>query len=523
MVRKVLQFALLASVSLLVGTGAEAGHPLVPVGDEVYQWVYDYIRSLQLRGHLLDLNPAVKPYLRMEIARSLLEVEREDTLSHTRLTSVERRMLRRLKREFATELGSLEKGGGRRWSPFYGADLRGSLEFLEGESTELWESLWLDLGAEFEDRFSLYGRLLLDRRLAHDTTYTGKVWRGLTALTDRAGVCLTYGKLRLQMGRERYVWGLSRIESLVLSSNSFPIDQGHLELVLGPIRFSSFAASLSAERIVPTEGEEIQHVSRYLSGHRLDLQINRILHLGLSETVVYGGAGRNLELYYLNPLVWYHVAQLNENRDDNTFFAVDLLVRPLRGTEAYGELLLDDYQVEDETPGDKEPNHYAYLFGFAVADPLGLEGWEIFGEYSRITNWTYNQQCSWNRYQNRSRPIGSSLGPDGDRWDIGLNLRALPRLEMKLVYTHLRSGEGRIDSDWNEPWLLSIDEGSEDFPSGVVAKTDRLGFEGQCFVDPGFQFKLNLDLLRTRNLGNQSGFNENRFGLSLTAIYSFAN
>ena len=87
------------------------------------------------------------------------------------------------------------------------------------------------------------------------------------------------------------------------------------------------------------------------------------------------------------------------------------------------------------------------------------------------------------------------------------------------TYRYLQEGHPGY---W-ELLLLTINEGSEDFPSGVVAKTDRLGFEGHCFVDPGFQFKLNLDLLRTRNLGNQPGENEDRFGLSLTAIYTFAN
>jgi hypothetical protein len=430
-------------------------------------------------------------------------------------------MLKRLKGEFAPDIRSLERKKERRWSHFYGAFFQALLESSEGERPELWETLWLNAGAKFGQHLYLYGGFVFDRKLAHDTTYTGKVWRGQAALTDRAGLCLSYGKLRLQLGREKYVWGLSRIESLVFSSKAFPIDQAHLDLRLGPLRFSSFAACLSAEKIAPAEGEKQQYVNRFLSGHRVDLDIASALHVGLSETVIYGGPGRSLELYYLNPLVFYHLAQLNENRDDNTFFGFDLLLRPWRGTEAYAELLIDDYQVEDRFPEDKEPDHYAYLLGLGFADPLGLNGCELFAEYLRITNWTYNQSSSWNRYQNRGRPIGNSLGPDGDRLDVGAKFWPLSGLEVKMVYTHLRCGEGRINSDWVEPWLTSTEEYREDFPGGVVEKTDKLSFPAHYHADSRLQVELGLSLHRIDNFNNQPQESRRGLDFNLTAICSF--
>jgi hypothetical protein len=498
-----------------------AGDPLVPVGDSPYQWVYDHIRSLQLRGHLLDLNPGARPYLREEIAQSLTELDRQRNLGRLKLTQVELSILERLKREFAPETRSLEGKKERRWSHFYGAFFQALLESSEGERPELWETLWLNAGAKFGQHFCLYGGFVFDRELAHDTTYTGKVWRGLTALTDRAGLCLSYRELRLQMGREKYVWGLSRIESLLFSSEAFPIDQGHLDLRLGPLRFSSFAASLSAEKIAAADDEREQYVNRFLSGHRIDLDIRNVLHIGLSETVVYGGPGRSLELYYLNPLVFYHLAQLNENRDDNTFFGLDLLLRPWRRTEAYAELLIDDYQVEDKFPEDKEPNHYAYLLGLAFGDPLGLNGCEIFGEYLRITNWTYNQSLSWNRYQSRGRPIGNSLGPDGDRLDVGAKFWPLSGLEVKMFYTHLRGGEGRIDSGWEEPWITSTEEYREDFPSGVVEKTDKFSIAAHYYADSRLQFELGFGLHQIHNFNNQPQESQRGLDFNLTAICSF--
>jgi len=112
--RVLLCFFVISSLILLGGSKIEAaGDPLVPVGDDSYKWVYDHIRSLQLRGYLLDLNPGVRPYLRREIARSLTESERQRDLSDSELTQVELRLLERLRREFASEMRWLEGGESR--------------------------------------------------------------------------------------------------------------------------------------------------------------------------------------------------------------------------------------------------------------------------------------------------------------------------------------------------------------------------------------------------------------------------
>ena len=145
----------------------------------------------------------------------------------------------------------------------------------------------------------------------------------------------------------------------------------------------------------------------------------------------------------------------------------------------------------------------------------------MFGEYLRITNWTYNQSRSWNRYQNRGRPIGNSLGAGGDRLDVGAKFWALSGLEVKMVYTHLRCGEGKIDSDWEEPWLSSTEEYTEDFPSGVVEKANKFSFAAHYYADPRFQLKLGFALQQIDNFNNQPQESHRGLHLSLTAICSF--
>lgn len=56
----------------------------------------------------------------------------------------------------------------------------------------------------------------------------------------------------------------------------------------------------------------------------------------------------------------------------------------------YGQLLIDDLQIEKTRPGDLEPNEIGYLVGGQVADALGLRATTIGVEYTRVANRTCN-------------------------------------------------------------------------------------------------------------------------------------
>jgi len=54
--------------------------------------------------------------------------------------------------------------------------------------------------------------------------------------------------------------------------------------------------------------------------------------------------------------------------------------------------LIDDIQIEKSGPGDLEPNEVGYIYGANLADPFGVFGLDVYGEYTRITNRTFQGQ-----------------------------------------------------------------------------------------------------------------------------------
>ena len=222
--------------------------------------------------------------------------------------------------------------------------------------------------------------------------------------------------------------------------------------------------------------------NRYLAGHRAELNWKHF-QLGMNEFILYGGIGRQIELYYLLPLYALHGEQLNHRWDDNTLWSVDakLIVPPFRGAV---ELIVDDFQIDSESEADREPSEYGFaLKGDAAIlnEPLFLT---VTGKYEMVTNLTFNQNMPYNRYLYENEPLGAEDGNDYEKYSLGLSaVGSEYGGNFKLFY--LSKGEGRIDDKWAEPWVDDPDW-TEKFPSGIVEKY----FGIQCNVwGEGFYWK----------------------------------
>ncbi len=368
------------------------------------------------------------------------------------------------------------------------------------------ESLRGRFGLKLRKNIGLWTEFALDESLADDTMYEGKVWRSLAGQVELAYVQFDMDNVIVSAGRQKSSWGPGRRGNMLLSSHSQAMDQIKLEAEYGPARFTSIIAVLDREEnmlhLVDTSLD--WDINRYFSAHRLEVMPYDKLSLGVSESVIYGGAGRSLELYYSNPLTWYHGEQLNEKNDDNTFISFDATWYPKWGVKLYGELLIDDYQIDNETAGDNEPSEIGYLAGFNLIEPIGIDGLDFSFEYARVNNWTYNQKNSHNRYIHHNRLIGHFLGPDRESYYFAVKKWFGWGAWAILSYERQNSGQGNVFSDWSEPWIYAGPSYSEPFPSGTVEHMDILGLSIKLFkwrnlqidFDNYFYFYDNMDNIR---------------------------
>jgi hypothetical protein len=152
---------------------------------------------------------------------------------------------------------------------------------------------------------SVLGQFYLDERKAHDPNYVGKKWRGFAGDIDLAFAHYSSRRFDFTIGRYSSFWGVRH--SLILGSNTH-LDGFGYTLRWGKLSMSYRFAKLG-ER---TDGSDTlsQWPNRYFAAHRFDFHVSSAVRVGLFESVIFGGPGRSPDLFYLNPIIFFHGSQL---------------------------------------------------------------------------------------------------------------------------------------------------------------------------------------------------------------------
>ncbi len=184
--------------------------------------------------------------------------------------------------------------------------------------------------------------------------------------------------------------------------------------------------------------------------------------------------------------------------NDNSIVGFDFDVQPRNGFLLWGQVLVDDIQLDNKTQGDQEPSQFGLLVGGYLSDIFSQT--DIKFEYERITNWTFNQMHARNRYLNDGRPIGSALGNDYDLASLRLIRWLRPDLQGSLRLSYYRQGEGRIDAPFTQPWTQVEGDYSEPSPTGVVQKTATaaMGLKGFVVGHAYVDLEAGVDWMKNR-------------------------
>jgi len=468
-------------------------------------WVYSVVEELYTQGLFPELHKDVKPYTRGEIASLILKINLRQRDGGLNLTDSQLWLISKLNQEFKYELAELYQADQTDQNKTnvmkYGTSPVMSLSLAEGDSSYGRLQAKFNLGIEFNKKVVLYDRVVIDNQAQKERSYQTREWKHHLAGTfDEAYANLDLRYFDMLLGRDHIQWGPGNEDVLLLSGQIPPFNMIKAEGNFGSFKLIWFATVLDQIYIPP----ELYRISgywakRYLSGHRLNLKLKAGLEMGLSEMVLYGGNNRNLEPYYINPLLPYYGEQYNRDKDDNILWSWDLSITWFKNKEFYFELLVDDFQYDFES----EPHQTGYKFGLNYADPFGFKRSYLNLEYTKINNWVYGQNKPWNVYTYDGRGIGSILGPDADRWIFKLTYHWTKDIDFMVSEEYRRKGEGRIET----PQTGAVPASSK-FPSGVVEYTSQL----QLAVSYQPHANLKLDLVgeydKARNPGNQSGKKE---------------
>ena len=300
--------------------------------------------------------------------------------------------------------------------------------------------------------------------------------------TDLSGIGFQNDWLLFQIGRGRQSWGAGNEIQLALSENSPAYDYGLLGLDFGKLRVKYIHGFLESRE---------NGINRYITARGMEWTNRKSLVIGLSETVIYSGEDRPLDIGNLNPISTHLEVELNDRLNilggssANAVWqvSVDWLINQrlrISGNYLYDEFVLDKIQFEE---GKENGKGYSGCISYT---PI-MKGTSLLTTYVSLLTVgtpTFRHGDGMNNFVQRNKPLGWQYGSDGHEFKLGLNYFNRTNLITQLEGGKREIGEESITS---RPYDAYADYLAGPFPSGSVKESLFITSKFQWWWKPTVQ------------------------------------
>jgi hypothetical protein len=229
----------------------------------------------------------------------------------------------------------------------------------------------------------------------------------------------------------------------------------------------------------------------------------------LWEGTLLAGPDRTLEPWFMNILNLGLLAQYDQDVTANNLLGGDVEVR-LGRTRVFGSLLVDDIQVDSDSPGDDEPTAYGLTIG--AEGGVGRIAWTGF--YTQVANLTFRTPLTTETVMRRGVGLARNFS-DYDQATLRASAWVGPGLLLSPEVTLLRQGEG----DFRDPYPpVSAFPATPTILSGVVERTIRLAL-GARWDSRRFGARAEAGVHLVQNAGHVTDASESRFVGSIALEY----
>jgi len=290
-----------------------------------------------------------------------------------------------------------------------------------------------------------------DQRVRQSFTFNNT---GLNYFDQTSGyITLKKDIFKVQIGRERILWGVDRFDQTILNETPQAFDFVRFDISYKQFSYK-FLHGWLVQPVTTTFVDSLRYNvktrnPKYIATSRFGYQPFSNLSFGVGQTIIY--ANRPAEFAYLNPFLLWESAQRSLNDLDNSFLQFDSQYRPFRGLELNGTFTLDDLNFEFLKPGkwNSAGNRFAWQMGFTATAPLLFERLTLYGDFVQIRPYTYSHPNGGEvlTYTNNGFPLGLDLQPNSAM----ANLRAVydftERLSSSFLFRHTIHGDNVLNGN----------------------------------------------------------------------------
>jgi len=492
----------LTTLFLSAATLSAQASPYLPLGHPAYA----YVDALIERGHLRALWRLERPYRVRELQQAV--AGDSNAAEPATITSWRRALAAALSRAPVAENDDGQLRAAFIVEPFITAETSGQRELMLADTISGVYPGLSGTASLHTHHLVILGRLAFDRRLRFDPDYAGKKDRSLIGrnVEGYASAQWTHGELFF--GRTGRTWGPPHLRGLQLGDAPYGYEHLYGRLGSSRVRISTLLAKLDDNRV----GFD-SVATRYFAAHRLALRVLGIEVAG-TESIVFGGVGRGLELAYANPLSVYHITQYNESQQGNIHVGLEASARAGRLGIIAVQGMLDDLQIDDCGLSCEEPPSYGVT---ATWDGIPIvAGHTLFGSYTRLTNLAYRTPATFETYDFLGVALGHAF-TDYDELRVGAELAVLPAMVLRAYLAKRRQGEGGFREPFPAPAAYAS---TPTFLAGTVMSTTRIGATARGVMIGSLAVDADVGLNRTRNAGHRPGGDDSSFEGRLSVRYA---
>jgi Capsule assembly protein Wzi len=517
--------------------------------------VYKFLDDMAAKQVIMDYRDAVKPLSRESVAKFLIEA---DSLS-SRLTNVELERLKFYKEEFYEEMKNFNYSNvsDERWHLYnyqstptrFTVDLIGSASrdrMADGKSlTEITNGIFAygyvgnNVGAYFyyhdsHDGGSYISTLGDQSALRPLSPLTAVV--PSTAISSTYDYDVFYGQVNLDLGfvtltaeQMQNVWGAGENGNIIQSTKApaYPQLKMHARLSKD-IDFTYihgwlFSGVIDSSQTYNTQYWGIRpiYMNKYIAANMLEITPWNGVNIALGESEIYGGPGRQPELLYLIPVMFFKTAEHYLNNQDNSQIYLNFKLDVVKNFDFYLPIFFDEFSTSKFLSSTENHNQLGFTVGGNAYD-LFYHDTRINVEYTRINPWVYNHQYVEDTYQSHGVNLGDWIGQNADLFSMSVYHRPMYNLEIGVKFQSLRKGGKESTyyqySNFPEPTLLY----------GPITKQQAFGIVGS--YQPFRDLFIDFHALRTRfttqmtsSSTDNTGYNEylnNTFDYLLDPSYA---
>lgn len=233
--------------------------------------------------------------------------------------------------------------------------------------------------------------------------------------------------------------------SLILSENAPAYPYGKMVMDLWRVRFQSLFAQCVA-------GDE----KKYFATHSLSWNATDRFQVSFFEMVVWQAkdslSNRNLDMHYLNPLLFYRPLEYTQGSADNVILGAGFKHRPTPQFQWYVQFVLDEFLASEiRARSGWWANKFGGQIGLRFLDIL--PGWSIQSEVNVVRPFTYSHGSEIQSWSHYNQALAHPLGANFAEWSTLFSLRISGKYSISNKYiwaTYGRDqdedGDGEVDN-----------------------------------------------------------------------------